>query len=406
MTYRMPTLVAGTNGKAIDDVVSIARPASLRVGDLLLLVVATETNAENIRILEEFTPIVDEIQQGGVNLRAWYRFATHAEPATYSVLFDAADGALYNLLIVRGVHPFSVVCDVDASQGNSTLPLSGPVIDTVDQDNCLAVAVLAMSGSGRAIAEPTDWNLVDADDVAAGSLSWAIAAKELATAGSSGVLTWSAGDMSAGDYAAITLAITPGVMGLADTVVYGPQRLLALTLADCTEFRNLVGASDHASAFARIWHESLPAPAGGAERYSLDELDDYRPYAMVFTADLEGATGMRQATGPGGWADRGVLRVQLEISTPKDLARSPILVDHFIKQTVGRIIKRPPDESSATFVGLEDLAHTTNEVDGYSYLAADQVLFRGYHRSALVDQPKQGDCLYAWLEIRYGEGGV
>lgn len=403
MTHRMPTLVAGTNGKATAATVTIARPASLRVGDLIVLCVATESSA--IVVPDSFLPIVAELAQGALHVRAWYKFATHAEPSSYTVTYASADDSLYNLFLVRGVDPFDAIHVTDTAVGNSGLPIAEPGITTT-VDNCLAVGLLACDGSPRVLVQPTGWTLLDSDDGPSGSLSWAIASKAIATAGASGGANWTATDSTAGDFAAITLAITPGVMGLADTVVYGPQRLLALTLADCTEFRNLVGATDHASAFARIWHESLPAPAGGAERYSLDELEEYRPYAMVFTADLEGATGMRQATGPGGWADRGVLRVQLEISTPEDLKDSPTLVDHFIKQTVGRIIKCPPDETSGTFVGLEDLAHTTNEVDGYSYLAADQVLFRGYHRSARQDQPTQGDCLYAWLEIRYGEGGM
>lgn len=403
MTYRMPTLVAGTSGQAVAGTVAIARPASLRVGDLIVLCVATESSA--IVVPAGFLPIVAELVQGALHVRAWYKFATHAEPSSYTVTYAGADDSLYNLFLVRGVDPFYAIHITDTAKGNSGLPVAEPGITTT-VDNCLAVGLLVCDGSPRVIVQPTGWTLLDSDDGAAGSLSWAIAAKTIATAGVSGGATWSATDSTAGDYIAITLAITPGVMGLGDSIVYGPQRLLALTLADCTEFRNLVVATDHASAFARIWHESLPAPAEGAERYSLDELEEYRPYAMIFTADMEGATGMRQATGPGGWADRGVLRVQLEISTPVDLKHSPILVDHFIKQTIGRIIKRPPDESSATFVGLEDLAHTTNEAGGYSYLAADQVLFRGYHRSALVDQPMQGDCLYAWLELRYGEGGV
>ena len=192
-------------------------------------------------------------------------------------------------------------------------------------------------------------------------------------------------------------------MSRTDGILYTPQMLLAKTLADCTEFRNLVGATDHASAMAHIWHESLPLPADGADHYSLTEMQAYRPFALIFTNDMDGEMSSRQACSPGAWSDQGSLRILLEIDTPEELEGSPVLLDHLVKQIVGRIIRRPSDETLGSFHGMEERAHTTNETDGYSYLAADQIAFRGYHRSSYQDQVGQGDFLFAWLEVQYGQ---
>lgn len=403
MTYAVPTVVAGTNGKGTTASLSIARPTSLRIGDLLVLVVITEATATGITVPAGFVPIVSELSQGSaINLRAWYKFATHAESATYTVTLGAADDSIYNLFLVRGVDPADVINVTDVAQGSAGLPIAEPGVTTT-VDNCLAVSVIAYDDSPRVLVHPTGWTSLDSEDGPAGSISSGIAYKTIATAGASGGGNWTATDSTADDYVALTFAITPGVMSRTDAILYAPQMLLAKTLADCTEFRNLVGASDHASAMAHIWHEALPPPADGADNYTLAEMQAYRPFALIFTNDLDGELSSRQASNPGAWADQGSLRILLEIDTPADLDESPVLLDHMLKQIVGRIIRRPSDETAGQFYGLIDRAHTTNETDGYSYLATDQVSFRGYHRSSYRDQPGQGDFLFAWLEIQYGQ---
>lgn len=402
MTYRTPTVVAGTSGAATGDM-QITKPASIRVGDLVVLVVASEVLASAMSVPDGFTAILGEISQGQLNARAWYKFATHAEPATYGVSFAGDDAVLYNLFLVRGADPFTVVEVVDSAVGNAGLPIAEPGVTTA-VDNCLAVAILAVDGAPRVLVKPTGWTLLESRDGSAGTLSMAIATKGLTSAGGSGGGNWTATDSTAADYVAITFAIRPGVMSLSNSVLYEPQQLLAKTLADCSEFRNLVGASSHSAAQARIWHEKLPLPADGRDRYTLAEWQEYRPFALLFTNDLDGSVGVRQASSPGAWSDRGTLRILFEIDTPASLAESPVLLDQMVKQIIGRIIKRPTDESSSTFKGLEDLAGDTNEVDGYSYLSIDQVSFRSWHRSSPSDTPGQGDFIYAWLEVFYGQG--
>jgi hypothetical protein len=352
---------------------------------------------------DDWTPIVGEINQALVNIRAWYKFAANGEPDTYDVDFAAPDDVAYNLFIIRGADPFTVVDVVDQAAGNAGLPVAEPGVTTTVA-NCLAVAILAMDGAPRGLVQPSGWTLLESQDGPAGTLSQAIAYKTIGAAGGSGGATWTGSDSSAADYAAITFAIRPGVMSLANSVLYEPQQLLAKTLADCTEFRNLVGATTHVAAQARIWHEALPRPASGRDSYTLAEMQAYRPFALIFTNDLDGAMATRQASSPAAWTDRGTLRILLEINTPSAMADSPVLLDQLVKQIVGRICKRPSDEAS-TFNGLMNLAHRTNESDGYSYLAIDTVSFRGYHRSNHNDQPGQGDFLFAWLEVMYGQRG-
>jgi hypothetical protein len=347
--------------------------------------------------------VAEITQDAKINLAVFTKFATHAEPATYTVATDAVDDALWNLSLVRGVNPWSVIHVTDAAQGDAVFPHAEPGVTTTVA-NCLVVAVLVADGSPRVIAQPAGWTLLQSADGPAGSLALAIATKTLAVAGSSGGGDWTAADGSAGDYIALTFAIAPGVMGRAHTILYTPQQLLAKTLADCNEFRTLVGATTHAAAFARIWHEALPPPAAGARNYSLAEMTAYRPYAIVFTRDPDGAATTRIGS-PGAWTDRGALWIRLVFDMPAGMDESPVLLDHLVKQLVGRIMRCPPDETPATYKGLMDLAGTTNELSGYSYLAADSVVFKAWSLSNPADFPGQGDFIVATLEVAWGEGG-
>lgn len=403
MTYRTPTVVSGTAGTATADI-SITKPSAVRIGDLLILVVAAESEVDTITVDDDWKPIIDEIEQGEVIFRAWYKFADNTEPTSYSVTFNPSGvviyNALYNLFIVRGADPFVVVDAYDSANGNGVLPVAEPGITTT-VNNCLAVACLAFEGSPRGLVVPSGWTELESRDGAAGTISQAIAYKEIAAAGGSGGANWTATDSSAGDYAAVTFAIRPGPMSLENSVLYEPQQLLAKTLADCTEFRNLVGADSHSEALASIWHESLPRPANGGDKYTLTEMQSYRPFALIFTEDVDGALGSRKASSPGAWSGRGTLRILLEMDTPDSLAASPALLDQMVKQIIGRIDKRPDDEATS-FSGLRDLAQRTNEVGGYSYLAIDEVAFRGYSRSHARDQQSQGDYVFAWIEVMWG----
>lgn len=403
MTYKAPTITAGTNGTGTTASLSITRPTGLRVGDLMVLCVATE--ASGIEAPTGFVPVTSELSQGAIRLRAWYKFAEHNEPATYSVLLGSTDDSIYNLFLVRGVDPYSVVNVVDQAFGTAGLPIAEPGVTTT-VNNCLAIGILTCDGSPRVIVQPSGWTLIDSEDAAAGSLSWGLASKAIATAGASGGANWTATDSTSGSYIAITFAITPGVMSRGDGIIYAPQVLLAKTLADCTEFRNLVGATTHAEAFARIWHESIPESADYAsDSFSLEALQALRPFALIYTVDTDGASLSRQAMTPGGWSDSGVLRIMIEINTPEELEDSPVLLDQLMKQILSRIIRRPSDETSGQFFGLSNLSHSTNETDGYSYLAADQIAFRGYYRADYIAIPAQGDHLYGYIEVRYGQGG-
>jgi hypothetical protein len=402
MTYRVPTVVAGTSGASSGSSLSITKPSTLRAGDLIILCVATESAAKPIKVPTGFVPIIDEINQGsGVNLRCWYHWVTNTESASYSVTFAGTDDIIYNLFAIRGVNAFNAVNVTDTRQGSSSLPISEPGITTT-VDNCLAVTVLALNDSPMTLTSPTGWTEIMATDGLAGSISVGIASKTIATAGTSGLADWT-GASGETDYASVTFAVEPGVMSLEDSVLFASQQLLANTLADCSEFRNLVGVSSHSAALAKIWHEALPPPANGKDNYTLAELQAYRPFALIFTNDPQGPLSNRQAASPGAYFDSGTLRVLFEVDVPAEFKNEPLLLDHLIKQAIGRIIARPSDEAS-TFNGLRNLFHATTS--DYSYLAGDSVTFRGYHRSSQKEQPGQGDFVFAFLDVTYGQRGA
>lgn len=84
---------------------------------------------------------------------------------------------------------------------------------------------------------------------------------------------------------------------------------LRTTLADSATFRTLVAAANQAQALDDIYLEGLPTPAGGAEVHTLAELQDYRPLAVIFTAEENGYRRMRDSAGSFAAAGRLIIRL-------------------------------------------------------------------------------------------------
>ena len=74
------------------------------------------------------------------------------------------------------------------------------------------------------------------------------------------------------------------------------QEVLRRTLADCPRWREFCDAPGQEAARARIHHEDLPTPATGGV-YTKTELNNYRPYAIVSTAETGGLTRSLESVG-------------------------------------------------------------------------------------------------------------
>lgn len=178
-----------------------------------------------------------------------------------------------------------------------------------------------------------------------------------------------------------------------DSIVNTPQQLLEDTLVACDEFLTWTGAANATAARARVYHEALPRPASGVE-YTLAELQAYRPFAIIYTADLGGWQARRVATESFGVTGRVLL--YLEQDTPSGLANDLDALDEAFKESIGHILAA--SDAKPAISGLLDLAHQPG------YLAIDQVILNGPGRSHPEDHQAIGDIVFASLEITYGIG--
>lgn len=160
------------------------------------------------------------------------------------------------------------------------------------------------------------------------------------------------------------------------------QDLAATTLANCAAFQTFVGAADAAAAANSIYQDALPPPA--ADKYTLAELIDLRPYGLVYT--LDDSTGFRftrVGTGVGCWDAQGVIVIRIERTTP-DV--EPAVADASLRTLMGDLVTQIADQC---------------EIAGR--LAATSISAMGPHRIADEDVQEQGDLQWFDLHVRWGE---
>jgi hypothetical protein len=161
---------------------------------------------------------------------------------------------------------------------------------------------------------------------------------------------------------------------------------LRTTLADCSTFRNGVGAGDAPTALEHVFYEALPPPAEGSE-YSAAELVGYRPYALV---SMEVENGFQAAADAHGshfeFDESGVLSVWFEDNVEPSIAEQHGEISRRFLNVVGSIV----DE-------LQALAGTGG------YLAAQAIeVVMGPGRGALDERSAQGDYVALRLRIAWG----
>ena len=164
---------------------------------------------------------------------------------------------------------------------------------------------------------------------------------------------------------------------------------LADTLAAVSAFQTLVGAASAAEAKESIYNDALPAPAADGGEYTLAELQDYHPYALVET-DPEGGYQMDFASiggdGTHEYRDSGklILRIVRLIDTAGEIEDD----ERTFKNTIGQILD-----------GLWGLAGQAG------YLAITAIRVVGWHRFHPNDEPALGDAQGVKVEVHWGTEG-
>jgi hypothetical protein len=154
------------------------------------------------------------------------------------------------------------------------------------------------------------------------------------------------------------------------------QDHLRTMLADAAAFRTWCSAADQAAALAKIFHEGLPKPANG-ETHTRAELENYRPYAVIFTDDQNGFS--RNLDAEGSFEASGRLKLRLYQTADDDAGDEPTSDANLrFKNAVGAIL----DDLCAAVATAGYLAFERIRVDAGPYwahpkLVPDQGVWQG-----------------------------
>lgn len=169
----------------------------------------------------------------------------------------------------------------------------------------------------------------------------------------------------------------------------GAQDILKTTLANSAAFQVFVDADDATEAAQRIYHDAVPLPA--AQSYTLDELNELRPYALLFTDPSGGFRSDKVAMGDSSgdcWNSSGTLIMYLVRTVPaaSEGATNPLSdVDTSFRTIIGNV--------------LADLAEMSETA---GMLASRSFLVDGPYRNDPVKQKNEGDEQMAIVTIRWG----
>jgi hypothetical protein len=128
------------------------------------------------------------------------------------------------------------------------------------------------------------------------------------------------------------------------TAASGPisvaQDTLGTTLAHAAAFQAWVEAEDADEAAERIYHFTLPDPRSEDGEYTREELEAYRPYAVLFTAAREGFRYDLDAVGESGFEFKGSGRLEIRLvqNAPFGVTEPNAEADRRFKNAVGDII--------------------------------------------------------------------
>lgn len=172
------------------------------------------------------------------------------------------------------------------------------------------------------------------------------------------------------------------------TAAEGPitraESLLAATLAACERWQTLCGGA--AAAAAHIHFDALPPPDAHVLEYSVADLAQLRPFAVIYTDEETGVVRAHVATGTRRrFADRGVLKFYIEKAVPADVADHPAEVDRRFKNDAGILL----DQLAA----LAGQAH---------YLAIDEITVQGPFRAHQDELPTKGDYQQMHFTVSWG----
>jgi hypothetical protein len=167
------------------------------------------------------------------------------------------------------------------------------------------------------------------------------------------------------------------------------------SIANTTAFRTWDGNNwSVAQAKTRIYFDALPPPANNAPVHSLEELNNYRPFCLVYKPPDAGsliydhvANGTHNRFSPSGF-----LVARFERLVPQRMEKDPGEASRTFENFIGQLITTNDSNSP----GLAELAGNAG------YLNIRRMIDEGPYRSETDDIPSVGDCQWYYLTVEWG----
>jgi hypothetical protein len=163
------------------------------------------------------------------------------------------------------------------------------------------------------------------------------------------------------------------------------QQNLATTLANCAEWQDWTGAVDATQAENRIHHDALPGPRFGRE-YTRQELQTFRPYALIWTDEEDGHRSEKVAEGGNYARESGTLYIRFAADVPEAIEEQPGEADRRINSRVGTIVQELYARAASTPAGS---------------LAIKNIIDSAPGRARDIDVETMGDALVKELRIEW-----
>ena len=219
-----PTLVTHSMNKDCASTLDVAKPAGTIEGDLLVAIISTDGDVGSITVSDGPWKVITAIIGNGHSTQSWYKIAGDSEPDNYTFTTDY-ECMVAGILLIRDFYPsVPIQLPVGISTGDDAAPTS-PSISTI-LDNSLIIRYFGCDaervdeGLGYP-ASHTGLYITGTGGVQGTSsgVAWTTKTPEGSTGPASFTLT--KGD----EWAAVTIAVTPGDADLPDLVPQADHHL-------------------------------------------------------------------------------------------------------------------------------------------------------------------------------------
>jgi len=125
-----------------------------------------------------------------------------------------------------------------------------------------------------------------------------------------------------------------------------PEDYLAATIAACARWISMTGSADATAARERVYFDSLPPPPNDAEAYTGEQLDELRPFVMIFSDEDTGVMFDHSATDTSfNFKGSGRIKGLIEDRVDPTIAHDPQEVFRRFKNAVGMLVLQLLDKA-------------------------------------------------------------